>query len=249
MGVDERTWRIGEVATATGLTVRALHHYDQIGLVVPSARTSGGHRLYTGADLAVLYQVTTLRQLGLSLDQIAVLLAGQAGVREVIDRQLALVDRQIRMATGLREQLLAAREAGRDADGAGFAEIIKLAGDLTGYLDAEQVDAMRRRMSDLGVVAEHAVGVEIPRLYGEAMREMRSGTPPSDPAVRGIVSRLDELSALLRGPDSAGTAAGTAASTAVRALWVDRGKQQPPGHGGADWGDLVAYLDQARAAR
>jgi hypothetical protein len=73
------------------------------------------------------------------------------------------------------------------------------------------------------------------------MREMKSGTPPSDPAVRRIASRLDELSALLRGQDSR-------ASDAVRALWVDRGRQQPPGHGGADWGDLVAYLDQARAA-
>ena len=242
MAVDTRTWRIGEVATATGLTVRALHHYDQIGLVVPSARTSGGHRLYTGADLALLYQVTALRQLGLSLDQIAVLLAGQAGVRQVIDQQLAHVDRQIRMATRLREQLLAAREAGPDADGAGFAAIIKLAGDLTGYLDAEQIDAMRRRMSDLGVVAEHAVGVEIPRLYGEALEEMRSGTPPGDPAVRRIAGRLDELSELLRGPDAE-------ASAAVRALWVDRGRQQPPGQGGADWGELVAYLDQARSVR
>jgi DNA-binding transcriptional MerR regulator len=198
--------------------------------------------LYTDADLAVLYQVTALRQLGLSLDQIAVLRAGHADVRQVIDQQLALVDRQIRTATRLREQLLAARDAGPGADGAGFAEIIKLAGDLTGYLDAEQIDAMRRRMSDLGLVAEHAVGVEIPRLYGEAMREMKSGTPPSDPAVCRIVSRLDELSGLLRGQNSG-------AGDAVRALWVDRGRQQPPGHGGADWGDLVAYLDQARAVR
>jgi MerR family transcriptional regulator, thiopeptide resistance regulator len=242
MAEDKRTWRIGEVATATGLTVRALHHYDQVGLVVPSTRTSGGHRLYTGADLAVLYQVTALRQLGLSLDQIAVLLAGHADVRQVIDEQLVQVDRQIRMATRLREQLLAAREAGTDADGTGFAEIIRLAGDLTGYLDAEQIDAMRRRMGELGVVAEHAVGVEIPRLYGEAMREMTSGTPPNHPAVRMIVSRLDELSGLLRGPDAE-------ASTAVRALWVDRGMQQPPGQGGADWGELVAYLDQARSVR
>jgi MerR family transcriptional regulator, thiopeptide resistance regulator len=242
MTVDKRTWRIGEVATATGLTVRALHHYDQIGLVVPSARTAGGHRLYTDADLAVLYQVTALRQLGLSLDQVAILLAGHADVRQVIDQQLAVVDRQIRTATRLREQLLAARDAGPGAGGAGFAEIIKLAGDLTGYLDAGQIDAMRRRMSELGLVAEHAVGVEIPRLYGEAMREMKSGTPPSDPAVRRIVSRLDELSGLLRGQDSG-------AGDAVRALWVDRGRQQPPGHGGADWGDLVAYLDQARAVR
>jgi DNA-binding transcriptional MerR regulator len=242
MAADERTWRIGEVATATGLTVRALHHYDQIGLVVPSARTSGGHRLYTDADLAVLYQVTALRQLGLPLDQIAVLLAGRADVRQVIDEQLAQVDRQIRLAGRLREQLLAARETGAGADGARFAEIIKLAGDLTSYLDAEQIEAMRRRMSDLGVVGEHAVGVEIPRLYGEALAEMRSGTPPGDPAVRRIASRLDELSALLRGGTDSG------ASKAVRALWADRGRQQPPGHGGADWGELVAYLDQARAA-
>jgi len=242
MTLDKRTWRIGEVASATGLTVRALHHYDQIGLVVPSARTSGGHRLYTDADLAVLYQVTALRQLGLPLDQIAVVLAGLADVRQVIDEQLAQVERQIRMATRLREQLLAARETGAGADGARFAEIIKLAGDLTGYLDAEQIEAMRRRMSDLGVVGEHAVGVEIPRLYGEALAEMRSGTPPGDPAVRRIVSRLDELSALLRGGTDSG------ASAAVRALWADRGRRLPPGHGGGDWSELVAYLDQARSA-
>jgi DNA-binding transcriptional MerR regulator len=242
MAVDERTWRIGEVATATGLTVRALHHYDQIGLVVPSARTSGGHRLYTDPDLAVLYQVTALRQLGVPLDQIAVLLAGRTDVRQVIDEQLAQVDRQIRLGARLREQLLAAREAGAGGDGARFAEIIKLAGDLTGYLDADQIDAMRRRMSDLGVVGEHAVGVEIPRLYGEALAEMRSGTPPGDPAVRRIVSRLDKLSELLRGGTD------SVASAAVRALWADRGRRLPPGHGGGDWGELVAYLDQARSA-
>jgi DNA-binding transcriptional MerR regulator len=239
MAGNERTWRIGEVATATGLTVRALRHYDQIGLVVPSGRTSGGHRLYTNPDLAVLYQVTALRQLGLSLDQVAALLAGDTDVARVIEEQLAHVDRQIRMARRLRQQLLAARDAGGDA---GFPEIIRLTGDLAAYLRPDQIDAMSRRMGDLGVVAEHAVGVEMPRLYGEAMAELRSGTPPGDPAVRRIVDRLDELAGLLRGPDAE-------TGTAVRALWVDRGRQQPARAGGADWGRLVAYLDQARAAR
>ncbi len=111
MAADERTWRIGEVATATGLTVRALHHYDQIGLVVPSARTSGGHRLYTSADLVLLYKVTAMRQLGLSLEQVGILLAGRTDVRRVIDQQLEHVDRQIRMAQRLRKQLMAARDA------------------------------------------------------------------------------------------------------------------------------------------
>jgi DNA-binding transcriptional MerR regulator len=52
MRVDASTWKIGEVAAATGLTVRALHHYDEIGLVKPSARTESGHRLYTQARAA-----------------------------------------------------------------------------------------------------------------------------------------------------------------------------------------------------
>jgi MerR family transcriptional regulator, thiopeptide resistance regulator len=222
----------------SGLTVRALHHYDQIGLVVPSVRTSGGHRLYTSADLVVLYEVTAMRQLGLSLEQAGNLLAERTDVRKVIDQQLEHVDRQIRMAQRLRKQLLAAR----DADDAGFAEIIRLTGDLTSYMGQEKLDAMHRRIGELGAVAEHAVGVEMPRLYDEALEEMRSGTPPSDPAVRRIVDRLDELSELIRGPDSE-------IGAAVRVLWVDRGRQQPPGHGGADWGELVAYLDRARAAR
>jgi MerR family transcriptional regulator, thiopeptide resistance regulator len=238
MAADERTWRIGEVATATGLTVRALHHYDQIGLVVPSVRTSGGHRLYSSADLVVLYEVTAMRQLGLSLEQVGIVLVGQTDVRRVIDQQLEHVDRQIRMAQRLRRQLVAAR----DADSGGFAEIIRLTGDLTGYLGQEKIDAVHRRIGELGVVAEQAIGVEMPRLYGEALEEMRSGTPPTDPVVRRVVDRLDELSELIRGPD-------TEIGAAVRALWVDRGRQQPPGQDGADWGELVAYLDRARAAR
>ncbi|MGI8880163.1 MAG: MerR family DNA-binding transcriptional regulator [Jatrophihabitans sp.] len=44
MDEPERMWRVGELAAATGLTVRALHYYDQLGLVEPSRRTAGGHR-------------------------------------------------------------------------------------------------------------------------------------------------------------------------------------------------------------
>jgi len=245
MADDERTWRIGEVAAATGLTVRALHHYDEIGLVSPSARTSGGHRLYTGADLLALYQVTAMRQLGLSLEQIGGLLTEKVGVREVIEEQLGQVDRQIRAAVRLRRQLLAARDkSGKNKTGNpdGFIEIIKLTQDLQGYLTPEQIEAMRRRITDLGVVAEHAIGVEMPRLYAEAQDEMRGGTPYSDPAIRRIVDRLDELSEFLRGQDHQ-------LGHAVREMWLAKGRQQPAAYDSSDWADLVAYLDQARGLR
>ena len=235
------TWRVGEVATATGLTVRALHHYDEIGLVTPSVRTGGGHRLYTGPDLVKLYQVTAMRQLGLSLEQIGDLLAERVGVREVIDEQLDQVDRQIRTAVRLRKQLVAAREATLDVSG--FIEIIRLMQDMQGYLTQEQIEAMHRRMADLGVVAEHAIGVEMPRLYAEAQDEMRGGTPYSDPAIRRIVDRLDELSWILRGGQN------REVGQVVREMWLAKGRQQPDAFDSTDWADLVAYLDQARALR
>ena len=242
MGIEERTWRIGDVAVATGLTVRALHHYDRIGLVAPSERTASGHRLYTDGDLRTLYMVTALRQLGLSLEQVGSVLAADLAVRDVIDEQLEQVDRQIRAAKRLREQLLAAREADGADTGPGLMPIIKLTQDIRGYLSQEQIEALHRRMTELGVVAEHAVGVEMPSLYQEALSEMRAGTPSSDPVVRRIVDRLDELSRLLRGPDEA-------ASASVRQMWLDRGRQKPDVDGGAQWGPLLAYMDEARAGR
>lgn len=241
MAIGERAWRIGDVAVATGLTVRALRHYHQIGLVVPSGRTASGHRRYTDADLRRLYLVTALRQLGLSLEQAGQVLAADVPVRDVIDQQLEQVGRQIRTAQRLREQLLAAREAGDADSGPGLMAVIRLAQDMRGYLSREQIEAMGSRMAELGVIAEHAVGVEIPSLYRDALAEMRAGTPASDRAVRRIAGRLDELSLLLRGP-------GEPAGGAVRQMWLDWGRRHPEVDGTAEWGPLVAYLDEARAA-
>ncbi|MCK0173046.1 MerR family transcriptional regulator [Mycolicibacterium sp. F2034L] len=66
---------VGQVAERFGITVRTLHHYDQIGLLNPSRRTASGYRVYTSADLMRLSQVIVYRRLELSLDEIASLLA------------------------------------------------------------------------------------------------------------------------------------------------------------------------------
>ncbi len=66
-----QTWRIGALARETGLTVRTLHHYDAIGLVTPSARTDGGHRVYSDVDVDRLYAVVVLRRMGMATGQIA----------------------------------------------------------------------------------------------------------------------------------------------------------------------------------
>jgi MerR family transcriptional regulator, thiopeptide resistance regulator len=64
------TMTVGEVARIARVSVRTLHHYDEIGLLAPTARTGSGYRLYTDADLARLQLVLFYRELGLKLDEI-----------------------------------------------------------------------------------------------------------------------------------------------------------------------------------
>lgn len=82
---------VGAVADEYGITVRTLHHYDAIGLLVPSARTMAGYRLYTGSDLERLSTIIVYRRLGFTLDDVAELLDGEGSVIEHLHRQRAAV--------------------------------------------------------------------------------------------------------------------------------------------------------------
>src|SRR5665648_569575 len=68
---------VGQVAEQFGVTVRTLHHYAEIGLLVPSQRTSAGYRLYIAEDLTRLQHVVVYRRLGFPLDEVAALLEEQ----------------------------------------------------------------------------------------------------------------------------------------------------------------------------
>lgn len=68
-------YRVKDVARITGLTVRALHHYDAIGLLSPKRRTDAGYRLYSDDDLLTLQQILIHRELGLALDKIKAILS------------------------------------------------------------------------------------------------------------------------------------------------------------------------------
>ena len=70
-------WKIGELARRTGLTVRTLHHYDEIGLLSPAERSDGGHRVYGEAEVQRLYRIVSLRSLGFPLEAVAAALEGR----------------------------------------------------------------------------------------------------------------------------------------------------------------------------
>ena len=85
--MDEKRWKVGELAAGTGLTVRALHHWDELGLLTPSEHTGAGYRLYCEADVERLYRIVALRGLGLSLQEVRDALEGGADLRE-LERRL-----------------------------------------------------------------------------------------------------------------------------------------------------------------
>lgn len=106
-GHDDREWTIGELARYAGLTVRTLHYYDRIGLLVPSARSSGSHRRYASADVSRLYRILAFRSLGFPLSAVSQLLDAHDGdaMVHIARRHLDHVGRQLTHYRVLHRQL------------------------------------------------------------------------------------------------------------------------------------------------
>ncbi|WP_394825649.1 MerR family transcriptional regulator [Pendulispora albinea] len=85
-------YKIGQLARLAHISVRALHHYDDIDLVRPSGRSESGYRLYTERDLERLQQVLFFRELGFPLERIARILADPT-----FDRRAALIEQRARL--------------------------------------------------------------------------------------------------------------------------------------------------------
>lgn len=103
--------KVGELAKRSGLTVRTLHHYDDIGLLTPSARSESGYRLYDKTDIARLHQIQALRRFGMSLADIGAFLACPGTpLASIVERQLSMLKSQIEQAARLHERLSRLRD-------------------------------------------------------------------------------------------------------------------------------------------
>jgi DNA-binding transcriptional MerR regulator len=122
--------KVGDLARRTGLTVRTLHHYDEVGLLKPSGRSDAGYRLYSQADVQRLHGIQTMRQMGLALSDIAELLAGEGvAPQRIIGQQIRALDQQITQATELRGRLTMLRDglmAGAEPDMGNWLEALAL---------------------------------------------------------------------------------------------------------------------------
>ena len=107
---------VGQVSARLGVTVRALHHWDEIDLARPSLRTAAGYRLYTAGDLERLHRIVVYREVGLGLDRIGALLddstADVTGALRAPRAQVAeRIERLQQLGTGL-DRMIDAHERG-----------------------------------------------------------------------------------------------------------------------------------------
>lgn len=222
-GDDDQLWRIGELARATGLSVRALHHYEEIGLMSAHGRTSGGHRLYDSGDVRRVYQIRALRELGLSLTDVGAALQGSISVDTVLKTHLQHVEAQLARLGSLRDRLAAACSQ---------AEVLPSTASVLATLEAMSVVAGHARNRP---AADTRGDWEV---VGRQLRTARdAGEHPSSPAVIEPARAARDLINRFAGHDPA----------VLEALAVLR--RSAPQLNAAGWDQaLIEFLDEALTA-
>lgn len=191
---------VGEVAELAGVTVRTLHHYDELGLLSPSERSEAGYRLYAYADLARLQEILIWRQLRFGLSEIQSLLddphydriSALARQRELVDHELE----RLRALAGAIDAALAAESK---------ATRMKEATMFDGFDPGRYEDEARERWGDTEAYRESALHTraygdaewaairsESEAIVGELASVMQAGEPADGPRARGLAERHRE---------------------------------------------------------
>jgi DNA-binding transcriptional MerR regulator len=192
---------VGAVAALTGVSVRTLHHYDHIGLVVPSVRTPAGYRGYTDADIERLHLVLVYRSVGIPLEEIRALLDDPgADVVEHLRRQHQLLLEQAdRLQHTIKavEELMNAHRSGIQLTAQEQVEIFGTTAFTEEYaMEAEKrwgdTDAWRQsqqRVSQLSKDDWIAIKAEGDALLSDLARAKHDGVEPGSEAANALAAR------------------------------------------------------------
>lgn len=195
------SYTVGAVARLAGVSVRTLHHYDEIGLLTPAGRSPAGYRLYSLADLGRLHQILYYRELGFGLEEIVQIMAGPGqDAAGHLRRQHRLLREQI----SRRQALLAAIEKEMEARKMGISltpeeqfEIFgtdKVSGEWAE--EAEQrwghTEAWKQSQRRTATYTEEdwiAIRDEAAGINQEILAAMRAGAPASSQRAMDLAER------------------------------------------------------------
>ncbi|MDH2405106.1 MerR family transcriptional regulator [Bradyrhizobium sp. SSUT18] len=218
-----RRWRIGELAEATGVTVRTLHHYEHIGLLMVSERTDGGHRMYDHESLQRVTQILALRNLGFSLPEIRKAIEGRTSLTDLLRNHLERIEREVAQATLLRDRIRSMTTQGET------------------HVSVDQLPATLDAMSRIEEPTPSAMCAANAERWRKIRDELRScmdqGEPPCSERAKAVARQARSLLTEIGGADS----------TVSMVLKVLTRLTEP--HNLAGWdASLMQYLDLALAA-
>lgn len=185
-------WKVGELARWTGVSVRTLHYYDEIGLLRPSRTTEAGYRLYTEGDVIRLQQIKSLRKLGFSLEEIKEFLGRpEVTPQDVLRLQISQLKEQIALQQRLLERLeaLAGRWQTGPVSTEEFLKIIEVMNMFDKYYTPEQLEELKQRRDTLGDERIRQVEGEWKELMDQVKAEMEKGTDPADERVQQLARK------------------------------------------------------------
>lgn len=237
-----KSWKIGDLAREAGLTVRTLHHYDEIGLLRPGDRSAAGYRLYGEADLRRLVRIMALRQLGLSLEEVQAAIDTPAcSLEAVLARRLARLREDIARQQELQRLLADMADRLRRADAVQAEQLLQLIGRMKmheKYYTPEERAKLAGRRELLGDARIREAEHEWPTLIAAVRDHMARGTSEADPEVQALVRRWKELVEEFTGGDP-GIARG------LRDMYANEPEVRQ--HTGIDM-EMFAYVGRAMKA-
>jgi DNA-binding transcriptional MerR regulator len=189
-------WHIKELSNLTGVSVRALHHYDKIGLLKPSTRASNGYRYYSQKDLVTLQQITALKFFGFGLSQIKTMLQSQPGMLEHLQAQQEMLKEQVSHLQNAQEAMETTIIRLKNAESFQWQDLIAL---IEGYRMSEELKkTWYGRVLNQAQLAEWvALKKQFPKefeLYDKLIAQINSkqvGDPEGDDGEHVVKAFLD----------------------------------------------------------
>jgi DNA-binding transcriptional MerR regulator len=234
--------QIGALARRTGLSVRTLRHYDDIGLLVPDERLHSGRRLYSPRNVRRLYRIVALRNLGLSLEEIGSVLDQSSDLTATIRRHLARVEESVALQRQLMRTLsrmLELLEREHEPSLGNFIQAIEETTMIEKYYTPEQQEQLALRRQELGDDRIRAAEREWAALIEAVKAEQAAGTDPTSP-------RMLELAQEWRGLIEQFTGGDEGIRDSLAAMYREQ-SPEAASRGMIDT-ELMAYVGQALAA-
>ncbi len=203
--MDASFLKVGKLAKATGLTVRTLHYYEEIGLLTPARRSEKGYRLYGRQQVERLQQIVSLQQLGFPLEEIRamlddgdytlprVLALHTARLQQHIERQQLLLDRL--------ESILKTLDGSKELTVETLLETIKVTTMHEKYYTPAQLETLKQRGEAMGPEAMQKAQDDWVELNNAFRSAMENGTDPGAPEVQALVARMKEMIHAFTGGD------------------------------------------------